>query len=122
MQEQFKNLMMFGLGSASLAKEVAEDFVDEMIRQGKAQNQERSRLVEEFTQKSNDFKVDFEQKMQESMKRIAHEMQLATLEDMQKLQDEVIALRSELHELKEEMSKKAGSKSTSKSKSSSKSS
>lgn len=105
MQEHFKNLVMFGLGSATLAKEIAEDFVDEMIRQGKAQNQERGRLVEEFTQKSHDFKADFESKMQESMKRIAHEMQLATLEDVQRLQDEIISLKSEIHELKESKSK-----------------
>ena len=44
---QFKDMLLLNRLSY-LAKEVAEDFVDEMIKSGQAQAQERAKLVEEF--------------------------------------------------------------------------
>ena len=60
MINQFKDVLLFGLGSATLAKEVAEDFVDEMIKSGQVQAQERAQLVEDFTERARSMKTEFE--------------------------------------------------------------
>ena len=96
MKDRFKDFMLFGLGSAMLAKEVVEDFVDEMIHSGKAHAEERSRLIEEFSQKASGIREDFEETLKQKVKDIATDLSLAS-------QDEVDDLKSEIAELKEQI-------------------
>ena len=49
MKDKLKDFLDFGVGSALLAKEVIEDFADEMIRSGRARAQERSALIDELS-------------------------------------------------------------------------
>ena len=96
MKDRFKDMMLFGLGSAVLAKEVVEDFVDEMIRSGKAHAEERVNLIEEFTERAGTIRADFESGLKQKVVDIAKDMNLVT-------RDEVDSLKAEIAELKEEL-------------------
>ncbi len=99
MINQFKDMLLFGIGSATLAKEVAEDFVDEMIKSGQAQAQERSKLVEEFTERARTMKSEFESTLKDRMRDLAHEMNLVTRDELEALNSRIRSLEAKIEDL-----------------------
>ena len=100
MINQFKDMLLFGIGSATLAKEVAEDFVDEMIKSGQAQAQERAKLVEEFTDRARAMKSEFESTLKDRMRDLSHEMNLVTRDELRVFKTVFEVLRQRLRILK----------------------
>ncbi|MCO4783653.1 MAG: hypothetical protein KC646_15105 [Candidatus Cloacimonetes bacterium] len=93
MKNTFKDLLGFGMGSAMLAKEVTEDFVDEMIRSGNAQNEQRALLVDEMSNRAlNTFK-DYEESLKEKFSSLAGELDLATKSDIDELKTMIQELK-----------------------------
>lgn len=99
MINQFKDILLFGIGSATLAKEVAEDFVDEMIKSGQAQAQERAKLVEEFTDRARTMKSEFESTLKDRMRDLSHEMNLVTRDELESLKNRIRSLEAKIEDL-----------------------
>lgn len=110
MINQFKDMLLFGLGSATLAKEVAEDFVDEMIKSGQVQAQERAQLVEDFTERARSMKTEFESTLKQRMRDLAHDMHLVTRDEIEGLQERIRNLEAKIEDL--ETQKKSRKNST----------
>jgi polyhydroxyalkanoate synthesis regulator phasin len=107
MKEKLKELMLFGLGSAVLAKEIVEDFVDDMVQSGKAQSEDKARLMEELSEKMKDQRDQWEGKIKDSWEKILEELNFATTHDLEEMKEQLTnekeELLSEMNSLKEEM-------------------
>ncbi|MBT3786437.1 hypothetical protein HOF92_15790 [bacterium] len=92
MKDGFKDLFHFGVGSAMLAREVVEDFVDEMIRAGRVQVDERTQLVSDFSKRAEDLYSRMGQEFRDRFSQMAQEMDLVTRQEFEELQKKVAAL------------------------------
>ncbi|MCJ8346543.1 hypothetical protein MJH12_13455 [bacterium] len=116
MKTTFKDILGFGMGSAMLAKEVAEDFVDEMIRSGNAKNEQRAEMVHDMSDRALGTLKDYEENFKVKFGEFASELNLATKHDI----DELKAMIKDLKESQsgssseESLSKKSVSESSSK--------
>lgn len=99
MINQFKDMLLFGLGSATLAKEVAEDFVDEMIKSGQAQAKERAQLVDEFTERARTMKTEFEATLKQRMRDLTHDMNLVTRDELEGLHERMRSMEAKIADL-----------------------
>lgn len=93
MKNTFKDLLGFGVGSAMLAKEVTEDFVDEMIRNGNAKNEQRALLIDEMSTRAFDTFKDYEQDFKAKFSSLASELNLATKTDIDELKSMIQELK-----------------------------
>ena len=93
MKKAFKDILGFGVGSAMLAKEVAEDFVDEMIRTGNAKNEQRALLVSEMSNRALDTLKDYEENFKTKFSDIAADLNLATKSDIDELKEMIQDLK-----------------------------
>lgn len=102
MEKMFKDMFYFGLGSANLARDVAKDFVDEMIRAGEAAQGEREKLLEQFTERAKEHQAAVEKAIRAKIEEVAKGLSLAAQSDLNDLREEIAALKKEVQELKEE--------------------
>lgn len=93
MKNTFKDLLGFGMGSAMLAKEVTEDFVDEMIRSGNAKNEQRALLIDEMSSKALDTFKDYEENFKTKFSSLASDLNLATKSDIDELKSMIQELK-----------------------------
>ncbi|PCJ21115.1 MAG: hypothetical protein COB02_00580 [Candidatus Cloacimonadota bacterium] len=93
MKNTFKDILGFGMGSAMLAKEVAEDFVDEMIKTGNAKNEQRALLVTEMSGRAFETLKDYEENFKTKFGEIASELNLATKSDIDELKEMIKDLK-----------------------------
>lgn len=96
MNEKFKDLMFFGVGSLSLAKDVATDFVDEMIRAGKAQQEQREQLLAEMAERARVSQAHLEELVAAKVEQMARDMHLVPKGDYEKLLARVQKLEEQL--------------------------
>ena len=78
---------------------MAEDFVDEMIKSGQAQAQERAKLVEEFTDRARAMKSEFESTLKDRIRDLSHEMNLVTHDELEGLQNRIRSLEAKIEDL-----------------------
>lgn len=93
MKDGFKDLLHFGVGSAMLARQVVEDFVDEMIRAGRVEVDERTQFVDDYSKRAEDLYTRLGEDFRTKMNQMAHEMNLVTREEFEDLKKEVTALQ-----------------------------
>jgi len=104
LNEKFRELFYFGMGSATLAKDVASDFVDEMIRAGKAQQEQRESLLQEMTDRAKASQAEMEKLIREKIEFIARELELVPARDLKALESRLQAVEAELQAMKQEKS------------------
>ncbi len=93
MKDKLKDFLDFGVGSALLAKEVIEDFADEMIRSGRARAQERSALIDELSGRASGLRDEIEARIQAKVHEVTKGLDLVS-------RDEFEALKAEVQKLK----------------------
>lgn len=86
MKDTIKRGLAIGFGLAAVTKEHAEKLVEELVSRGSLSREESLRYVENMTQKGEAFQRELEQLVADKIREKAGEFQLATKEDIQRLE------------------------------------
>ncbi|GAB4334674.1 MAG: hypothetical protein OHK0038_12030 [Flammeovirgaceae bacterium] len=70
MQENIKKIVYTGVGFAAFTAEKLRETVEKLMNEERISAEEGKRIVEEFVQKANDKKADFEQQVKLMVDRI----------------------------------------------------
>lgn len=99
MEDAFKKLLYAGIGLAATATEKFEASVDELVAKGKVSDSEAKKLVEDFLDKTNTKKDDFEDKFKTFVEKIGYTSN-----------NDVEELRKRVEELEAQLGKKTSTK------------
>jgi polyhydroxyalkanoate synthesis regulator phasin len=94
--ENFKKLFLAGVGAVSLSKDRAQRVVKELIEQGKIREQEGRKLVEEMMKKAAEKRKDVEQTIGAQVSQAYQKVNLATQEQLKKMEKRIHELEREL--------------------------
>ncbi|MCI3927005.1 polyhydroxyalkanoate synthesis regulator [Paenibacillus sp. TRM 82003] len=94
MKDTIKKGLALGFGLAAASKEHAEKLVDELVRRGSLSREESRRYVDEMAQKGEEFQSELEQLITGKIREKVGELQLATKEDMQRLEQRLERLET----------------------------
>lgn len=72
MEDAFKKLLYAGIGLAATATEKFETTVDELVKKGKVSDTEAKKLIEEFLDKTETKKEDFEDRFQTFVEKLGY--------------------------------------------------
>ena len=96
MEDSFKKLLYVGVGLAATATEKVEKTVNELIEKGKVSDLEGKKIVEDFLEKSNTKKEEFDGKFKEFVEKLGYTKN-----------SEVAELRKRIEELEAQVAKSA---------------
>ncbi len=83
-----------GIGAAVTSKEQIEKLVDELVKKGEVTQAESKSMVEDLVKKGNDARAEFEQQINLKVKQRLAEMDLATKEDIARLENRIALLEA----------------------------
>lgn len=82
----------FGLGAAIVSKEQIEKYVDEMVKRGEVSEQDSKEMVNDLMVRGEERQKEFEQQVNMKVKLRLQEMDIATKEDIERLEQRIAAL------------------------------
>ena len=94
----WRKAWFFGLGVANFTRAKIEALVEEMIKRGEINQQERSQTVEEILGRMQSAQEALSAKVKEAVAQVVQELKLARTADLQALEKRVAALEKELAE------------------------
>lgn len=94
MKDALEKAMSLGLGIVMAGKEQIEKTVDELVKKGEVTRTESQALVEELTKKGEESRGKIEQLVKERVQAILSEMQIATKEDVARIEQRLAALEN----------------------------
>ena len=86
MLDLVKKGLMFGLGLAAISKEQVEKLVDELVKKGEVSQSESKELINTIAQKGEEQQKQLNQMIHEQIKQIIQELDLATKDDISRLE------------------------------------
>ena len=92
MNEYAKKIGLLGLGLAILTKEKAEEFAEELVKTGELNEEESTKFLKDLLKKSEKERSELEKKIREEVKAASSRMNLATKDDISKLEKRLKAL------------------------------
>lgn len=90
-----KKGLSFGLGLAVTSKEQAEKFVNDLVKKGELSLEESKDMVNQLVQRGEEEKKGLQRIVREQIKQILNELDLATKEDIQKLEQRIQKLEND---------------------------
>lgn len=84
-----------GIGAAVTSKEQIEKLVDELVKKGEVSRTESKSMVDELVKKGDEARTEFEQQINLKVKQRMAEMDLATKEDIERLENRIALLEAE---------------------------
>ncbi|AKP47047.1 MULTISPECIES: phasin family protein [Bacillus] len=90
-----KKGLSFGLGLAVTSKEQAEKFVNDLVKKGELSLEESKDMVNQLIQRGEEEKKGLQRIVREQIKQILNELDLATKEDIQKLEQRIQKLEND---------------------------
>lgn len=99
MIDLIKKAVLTGVGVASLTKEKIEDLAKELIVKGKMSEQEGEKLIEEMLSRAEESRNSMKNQTESLVQNTIAKMQLARVEDIERLKAEVEKLREEVSSL-----------------------
>ncbi|BDG47373.1 MULTISPECIES: hypothetical protein [Parageobacillus] len=84
-----KKWLMFGLGLAVTGKEQVEKFVDELVKKGELSLEEAKDIMDQWIQQKEERKAELQRIVREQLKQMMDKLDLATKEDIRKLEERV---------------------------------
>ena len=81
-----KKTMLTGVGLAAMTREKIEELAKELTEKGDMTEKEGKELVDELVKKSEKVKKDLESKMESIVKKVLGKLNLATKEDIEKIE------------------------------------
>ena len=95
MFELIKKTMMTGVGLAAMTREKIEEMAKELTEKGEMTEKEGRELVDELVKKSEKTKKDLETKMEGIVEKVLGKMNLATKEDISKIEKRLKSLEKQ---------------------------
>jgi polyhydroxyalkanoate synthesis regulator phasin len=92
MSELIKRMGLMGLGLAILTKEKADELAAELVEKGQMNQEDSAAFVSDLVKKSEKQKTDLEKKINEEIKKAVGKLNLATKDDIKKLEKRIILL------------------------------
>ncbi len=89
MFETANKLMLAGLGALSMTRERAEKIFDEYVQRGQAAKGEREGFVRDVMDSAQHAREELERTIRKQLKQVVDEMNLATREDIARLQGKI---------------------------------
>ena len=99
MIDLIKKAVLTGVGVASLTKEKIEELAKELIVKGKMSEQEGEKLIEEMLSRAEESRNSMKSQTESLVQNTIAKMQLARVEDIERLKAEVEKLREEISSL-----------------------
>ncbi|RFU60132.1 phasin family protein [Bacillus sp. V59.32b] len=92
MRDILKKGFALGLGAVITSKEQAEKLVDELVKKGEISRGESKEFVNELIQKGEETQNQIDEMIQKRQKELLDRLNLATKEDIQRLEQRISAL------------------------------
>ena len=83
-----------GIGAAVTSKEQIEKLVDDLVKKGEVSRAESKSMVDDLMKKGDDARAEFEQQINVKVKERLAEMNLATKEDIERLENRIALLEA----------------------------
>jgi len=98
MIELFKKVLTTGLGLAFMTKEKIEELSQEFVEKGKLSEKEAKELIDELSKKSKDARKKVEGEIEKIVQASLKKMNLATRDDLVRLQRQLEQLNKAMKE------------------------
>ncbi len=92
MESLLGKFLLSGLGVLVLTEERIEKFIEELTREGEITQKGKKELLTEIIEKGEEKKKEIEGKIREKVENILSQMNIATKNDIQKLEKRIEAL------------------------------
>lgn len=93
MFEGISRMMYAGLGVLGMTREKAEQLFDEAVRRGQAEKGNRSKFVQDMMNAAEQTRRDMETLVAEQIRKVVNQMNLATRDDIARLEAKLDASR-----------------------------
>jgi polyhydroxyalkanoate synthesis regulator phasin len=87
-----------GYGVAETSKEQIEKLVDDLVKKGEISRAESTGFVNELVRKSEDAQIRMKSAIRDGVKSVIAELQLATKDDIERIERKLDALIAEKHD------------------------
>jgi len=94
MFETLDKIMLAGLGAVSMTRERAEKLFDEYVSRGKEEKEHRTGFVKELMDRAEENKKALEKITSEQVRQVIEKLDLATKEDIKRLESKLDQLLS----------------------------
>ncbi len=92
MRDLMERGILASVGMLSLTREKAQSVVDELVKRGEVKRDESKGLVDRLVQRGDEERGNFRKLVHEELGKVAHELNLATRDDVKALEKKVEAL------------------------------
>ncbi len=86
-------LVKMGLGAMMIAKEKAEEMIEEAIQRGEVSKEEGEKALKSFKEKAEEKSQELEKRIKEEVHEQLKELGVATKEDLASIRREITALK-----------------------------
>jgi len=94
LKEQIERSVLMGIGLISLTREKAQAYVEDLVKEGKAASSEVTNLTEKLVKRGEEERNALRKVVREEMNAALKDVNIATADDIQKLQAQVEALKA----------------------------
>lgn len=95
--EIIRNAMLLGFG----VQEKVKEFVDEVVKKGELSESQGAKLVKEWTEKAEKNTEDISNSLNDLLKKTIDKMKLPSKEDIDKMNEQIVALTERIKKLEE---------------------
>lgn len=92
MESLLGRFLLSGLGVLVLTQEKIEEFIEELTKKGEIAQRENKELLTEIIEKGEEKRKEIEGKIREKVKKVLSQMNVATKDDIQKLEKRIQTL------------------------------
>ncbi len=92
MESLLGRFLLSGLGVLVLTQEKIEEFIEELTKKGEIAQREKKELLTEIIEKGEEKRKEIEGKIREKVKKVLSQMNVATKDDIQKLEKRIQTL------------------------------
>jgi len=89
MESLLGRFLLSGLGVLALTQEKIEEFIEELTKKGEIAQRENKELLTEIIEKGEEKRKEIEGKIREKVKKALSQMNVATKDDIQKLEKRI---------------------------------
>jgi polyhydroxyalkanoate synthesis regulator phasin len=94
--DMFEKMFLLGVGAFSITKEKAQQAVDELVERGRLSQEQGHDVVTELGQRGEHERAQFMDFVHDTMKKALDRGDIATKQDVERLEAEIAALRAQV--------------------------
>lgn len=89
MTDVFKRIFLTGLGAVAVTAEKAGEMIDELVKKGELTFEQGKEIAKEYMEKFGTQMQEFDKKVESAVSNVLSGMNIATKDDLKKLQDKL---------------------------------